>query len=301
MTISCSSEEFEHEGQCCKRCPKGKYVSVECSSSSPTKCETCPQGTFMIHSNFLHKCMPCTQCHGDNQHEIQHCEADSDRKCECKDGFYCESYESNNHCQVCIPLTSCPPGTGVSSKPIKDTICRPCTSGTFSNVTDYKSPCLNYTNCTALGRHLKTAGTDKTDAVCGDFVQNCHWKLPAGLWAGFILTIIISLIVVLLYRRDKRKSKQRGSVSVVVQGYSPPILPPDIIKPNSSKLQFFNDDSIFSNTDNCCLESDGITMTTITASEKYVHEVSYDQFDGLTSSKPSFLHSEPQEDEWPGA
>lgn len=306
MTVSCPSGQAEYKGRCCDRCLKGKYVSVDCSTSSPTKCETCPHETYTAQNNYFHKCIACTQCNSD-QRVVQNCEAHSDRTCECKDGLYCKSYESNGHCHLCKQVTDCPPGTGVSAKPTssKDTICRPCTSGTYSSVTDYKSSCFNHTDCKALGRHLKTLGTDKTDTVCGDFVQNDHfcWKLPAGLWAGLILTIIISLIVVLFYRRVKRKSQQTVSISVCSQNYSPPVLPPDIIKhPNSPELQtLFNKDEMFSIKDECCLECDGVTMTTITASEKYGPVVRCDHCGDLTSTEQSFFQSEPQEDEWPGA
>ncbi|XP_072536037.1 tumor necrosis factor receptor superfamily member 1B [Salminus brasiliensis] len=303
MSKSCTPNQSEE--QCCDHCPKGQYVLGHCTRSTPTKCETCVHETYTADSNYLTKCLACTQCHLENQHEVKSCQPHSDRKCECNDGYYCKSY-SDGHCDHCHQVTVCPPGKGVSAKPTssRDTVCKPCATGTFSSVADYSTSCHNHTNCEALGRHLKTPGSDTTDAVCGDFVHsesNCPWVISTALCVGLIVTILISLIIILLYWRAKRKSQQ----TVCSQNYGPPVLPPDIIKhPNSPELKtLFDKDEILFNTDDCCLECDGvdgITMTTMTASEKYGHTVSCDQYGGFTTCEPSMFQSEPQEDEWPG-
>ncbi|XP_066540173.1 tumor necrosis factor receptor superfamily member 5 isoform X2 [Hoplias malabaricus] len=301
-TTSCHPDQHKENGLCCDKCAKGEYAESLCTSSSKTKCNRCPRETFSNVKNIVQKCMMCKQCHSESQYELKPCKEDSDRACECKEGFYCTDY-SSGHCNHCVKVIDCIEGEGVSVQPTRktDTKCTPCPKGTFSNVKDFKSPCLNHTDCAELGRHLLSPGNATTDAVCGD-IKNCGWMIPAGLWTGFVLTILISLVVAVVYWRSKRKSQQ-VHISENSVNYFPPGLPPDIIKhPMSPKLPtlYHKDETIF-NTMDYRLECDSITLTTITASEKCAPSTNLGQCLGLLSSDPSTFPSEPQEDEWPGS
>ncbi|KAI4896886.1 hypothetical protein NFI96_031597 [Prochilodus magdalenae] len=298
-SVTCPPGTHEHEGRCCDGCPEGEYVSSHCSDSLPTKCTICFHDTYMSQRNYLTSCMSCRQCH-ENQVELKPCMKDSNRECVCKEGFYCSS-STQGHCEHCRAVTLCPPGNGVSVQhtSTKDSVCSPCKTGTFNNVEDYKTPCLNHTNCAELGRPLLARGTTTTDAQCGA-LQHCHWMIPAGLWAGLIMTIII--FIALLYWTVKRKSKQTLSISGHSESYILPVLPPDIIKHPGSPVQpiLYHKEESF-NTFDCSLECDGITLTTLTASEKYPYSACQGGCAGSSTSDPSILQSEPQEDEWPGA
>ncbi|XP_036444970.1 tumor necrosis factor receptor superfamily member 5 [Colossoma macropomum] len=300
MSTKSCPDQHEHNGQCCDFCPKGTYVSTDCTNSSKTKCKTCPHEHYTEEKNYMHDCLPCKQCHPENQIVLKPCQQHNDRQCGCKEGFFCSS-GSPGHCEHCLALTVCPPGKGVSVQftSHSDTTCSPCAPGTFSDVEDYKTPCHNHTNCEELGRHLLTPGTATTDAKCGDVIQNCPWMISTGLLVGLIMTIVICFVVALLYWRTKRKSQQTVRTS---ESFIPPVLPPDIIKhPRSPEQPFFHRDEIFSNTDDCCLDCDGVTLTTLTASEKYAYSASQCECGGFNTSDPFILQSEPQEDEWPGA
>ncbi|XP_017579949.1 tumor necrosis factor receptor superfamily member 5 [Pygocentrus nattereri] len=303
-TNLCHPDQHKHNGLCCDNCPKGKYLSAHCTNNSKTECKTCPHDFYNAETNYLLKCQPCRQCHLVNQSVLKPCQEHSDQQCGCKEGFYC-SDRALGHCDHCLAVTVCPPGKGVSVQhtSYKDTICSPCATGTFSDVEDYKTPCRNHTNCEELGRHLLTPGTATTDAECGDFIQNCPYIISTGLLLGIIMTVAICLLVGLLYWRTKRKSQQIVRTSECSESFVSPVLPPDIIKhPRSPEQPFFHRDEIFPNTKDCCLDCDGITLTTLTASEKYAYSASQCECGGFnTSVHPSILQSEPQEDEWPGA
>uniref|UniRef100_A0A8C7Y9E4 TNFR-Cys domain-containing protein n=1 Tax=Oryzias sinensis TaxID=183150 RepID=A0A8C7Y9E4_9TELE len=94
------------------------------------------------------------------------CTASRDTVCVCETGYYC----SNPDCDHCRSVTSCSQGTGVkvSATRSNDTICQTCEKGTFSNVTDFSSPCKAHTRCEDIGRQLLTPGTKERDAVCGE-------------------------------------------------------------------------------------------------------------------------------------
>ncbi|KAG7216989.1 hypothetical protein INR49_001643 [Caranx melampygus] len=182
-----------------------------------------------------------------------------------------------------------------------DAACAPCQGSTYSNVTDYHSPCKPHTKCEELGRALEKAGTSETDAVCGDVLTRCSWMLPAGLWSGLVLTALI-LFAVVICRRAKRRSYNAGrtSVPVTLTEVVPAPLPIALELPlpstelnghcqESCKLPLFTPDE---NLVNCSMDS-SLPITPFKASVSFVES---------SHTNGSFLrtYSEPQEDEWCG-
>ncbi|KAK3572230.1 hypothetical protein QTP86_027189, partial [Hemibagrus guttatus] len=98
-------------------------------------------------------------------------------------------------------------GVSVPHNSTHDTVCTPCPEGTFNNKTDYFTTCQNHTRCSDVGRNLLSKGTAETDTKCGGLMRSdgCHWMLPAGLWAGLILTLILVFIGFLCLRCKKRR------------------------------------------------------------------------------------------------
>ncbi|XP_026861739.1 tumor necrosis factor receptor superfamily member 3 isoform X1 [Electrophorus electricus] len=290
---SCPPDQYEYNGLCCNLCPEGKYVSTYCDNKTVTKCQICPHNTYMKEKNGLHSCLPCTQCDvKSHQRELIACKAHSDRKCTCEVGYYCKymDHESHESCQHCKQVTTCQPGQGVFAKSTSstDTECRSCELGTFNSKTDYQTPCYNHTRCEELGRYLVTPGTPSADAVCGELLRPCHW-ISAGLGVCLVLAVLIS--IGFLYWVVKRKQKP-GSVTVSPYSDNPQVLPPDLIH-----LQTYtHKDELCTEQDDCRLECDGITMTTMTMSQIDSHSAAREMCGAM-----SVLHSEPQEDEWPGS
>ncbi|KAM9851747.1 tumor necrosis factor receptor superfamily member 5 [Aulostomus maculatus] len=210
-TMNCNSEsKYSKDGSCCDRCPAGTYVKAHCDGEKQTQCVICEHGRYTATNNHMTECHVCKNCSpNNNQKKETDCTAKEDTVCECVRGFYC----STTDCEHCQSVTHCPPGAGVKVEATRtnDTICGPCAVGTFSNVSDFHSPCKTHTSCDDLGRVLITRGTSKTDNICGDFKPNCHWLLPAGLWSGFILTAILVFLLICLM--TKRKSYKAASSS----------------------------------------------------------------------------------------
>ncbi|XP_026861740.1 tumor necrosis factor receptor superfamily member 3 isoform X2 [Electrophorus electricus] len=219
----------------------------------------------------------------------------------CPEGKYVSTYCDNKtvtKCQICphntymkeknglhscLPCTQCDVTTSST-----DTECRSCELGTFNSKTDYQTPCYNHTRCEELGRYLVTPGTPSADAVCGELLRPCHW-ISAGLGVCLVLAVLIS--IGFLYWVVKRKQKP-GSVTVSPYSDNPQVLPPDLIH-----LQTYtHKDELCTEQDDCRLECDGITMTTMTMSQIDSHSAAREMCGAM-----SVLHSEPQEDEWPGS
>ncbi|KAM8826995.1 tumor necrosis factor receptor superfamily member 5 isoform 1-T1 [Synchiropus picturatus] len=213
-TMRCSEEDqyLNQNGRCCEKCPAGTHVAKECTNRETTQCQECGNGRFTTTKNSMSKCLVCRQCYPSNRLRVlEECQPKTNRVCQCESRFYCVSPD----CDICRPVTSCPPGQGVKVQPTRtnDTVCAPCGQGTYSNTSDL-SACRPHTRCEDVGRHLATAGTSREDAMCGDLKTLCPWTVPASLWAGFLLTLLLVLLLFFFYWRRKRRDT---SANVPVQ------------------------------------------------------------------------------------
>ncbi|XP_038140346.1 tumor necrosis factor receptor superfamily member 5 [Cyprinodon tularosa] len=285
----CNNErQYFKDGKCCDKCPAGKFVKEDCNKTNSTICSSCPEGTFTEDWNNLKQCIKCTKCRATNIQKISNCTTERDTVCECKSGFYSLS----EHCE---DWTKCPVGEGVKNQPTSksDTVCAPCGNGTFSNVTDYFSPCKQYTRCDS--GQVKTPGTPKADAIChSKSPSGCSWVLPASLWAGFVLTIVV--VAAFLLWRTKRRSYRTGNVKME-EIFSKQPAPPELLshcqdscgvcispQPDLDNPGIINvDESLVSSCTICPLQSDCNTSTTQYYTKNFLS-----------------FPSEPQEDEWWG-
>ncbi|XP_052350818.1 tumor necrosis factor receptor superfamily member 5-like [Oncorhynchus keta] len=314
--LECKTEEYLHDAsgvkRCCERCRKGQYVRTDCGKSTKTECETCQHEYYTAELNFLKQCLPCRVCYSSsNQKVLRECEASSDRQCVCKTGFYC----TDDGCEHCLPVTLCPLGLGVvnQANPQNDTVCAPCQPGTYNSVNDAITHCQSHTRCGDLGREVKSAGTETTDAVCGAFISRCHWILPTSLWAGLVVTSLI-IILICIYWRAKRQSYMPANSSgpgIPVEPAPPSFAPAELKFPTECNSHWSLDqkatEPLFINTaviqvngytSDCEVEADGATIT-MTTSEQFSQS---DHNNGMRGNdiRPSRYLSEPQEDEWPG-
>ncbi|XP_045574705.1 tumor necrosis factor receptor superfamily member 5 isoform X2 [Salmo salar] len=281
--LECKTEEYLHDAsgvkRCCERCRKGQYVRTDC---------------------------------GNNQRVLRECEASSDRQCVCKTGFYC----TDNGCEHCRPVKLCPLGSGVVNQatPQNDTVCAPCQPGTYNSVNDAITHCQSHTRCGDLGREVKSAGTETTDAVCGAFISRCHWILPTSLWVGLVVTSLLIIILICIYWRAKHQSYMPANSSgpgIPVEPAPPSFAPAELKFPTECNSHWSLDqkatEPLFINTaviqvngytSDCEVEADSATIT-MTTSELFSQS---DHSNGMRGNdiRPSRYLSEPQEDEWPG-
>ncbi|KAM9724045.1 tumor necrosis factor receptor superfamily member 5 isoform 2-T2 [Menidia menidia] len=291
------------DGTCCERCPAGKYVKAKCNATQATQCEECPRGYFTATTNHLNECKRCKDCISRNQlKKVQDCTSVTDTVCECSEGYFCSSDE----CEHCQSATFCKPGFGVKQKAVhtNDTICAKCEEGTYSNVTDFSSACVAHTRCEDFGGVVATPGTSTADAICRPI--KCSWMLPAGLWSGLVLSILI--VAVFILWRAKRRS-HRCTIPVTLKDDAPPlpVTPPE---PSSHCQESGNGDEcklpLFITDDALIILSmkdrldHNPPITERTASVSFTESSLIKDSTGHNTGNFVRLCSEPQEDEWSG-
>uniref|UniRef100_A0A3P9LTC6 TNFR-Cys domain-containing protein n=1 Tax=Oryzias latipes TaxID=8090 RepID=A0A3P9LTC6_ORYLA len=299
--MSCPTEDsYYNNGICCDRCPAGTYVQTECDKQQKTKCDGCKHGTYTATRNHVSKCITCKKCSSKiHLKEESACTAERDTVCVCERGYHC----SNPDCDHCRSVTSCSQGTGVKvlATRTNDTICQTCEKGTYSNVTDFYSPCKAHTRCEDIGRQLLTPGTKELDAVCGDLRTHCSWMLPAGLWSGLVLTLlVVAAFIFWKARRRSFRAAVRCSVPVkkLKSDPPPPVIPPELPSHCQEtcpvidcKIKILNPD-----------DPPPISKGEDEDSSLPITSLQCDCSHSTVYCPSSFvrLHSEPQEDEWCG-
>ncbi|XP_001380987.1 tumor necrosis factor receptor superfamily member 11B [Monodelphis domestica] len=145
----------------CDQCPPGTYLKQHCTTRRRTQCEPCPHHYYTESWHFSEECLYCSGVCKELQHVKQECNSTHNRVCECMEGRYLEL-------EFCLRHTSCPPGFGVvqAGTPERNTICKRCPDGFFSNETSSKAPCRKHTNCSALGLRMASKGNATHDNLC---------------------------------------------------------------------------------------------------------------------------------------
>lgn len=289
-------------------------MKAECDGTKKTQCADCGHEYYMDTKNHLKDCHLCKYCNSsNNQIKVKECTAKEDTVCGCVSGFYCNDAD----CSHCRPVRHCPPGEGVKVQASRttDTVCVPCEDGTYSNISDFHSPCKTHTRCEDIGRVLQIPGTAKTDAICGNFKTHCHWMLPAGLWAGLVLTALVLFGLIICWRirrKTCRSVSPRRSVTLVEMGPAVPESPLKLPLPTTQvnghwsdkcpvetcQLPLFkSDDTPISYCTQDSMESSH-PITPLKASVSFTESIHVKGHSG----HGNFLrtHSEPQEDEWCG-
>ncbi|XP_029359963.1 tumor necrosis factor receptor superfamily member 5 [Echeneis naucrates] len=312
---NCSSEEkYSKGGRCCNRCPAGKYVKADCDGSQQTQCAECGKGLYTATKNHLNQCRVCSKCSSqNNQRELTVCTATQNTVCTCEEGFFC----LNEQCDHCKPVTQCREGEGVKIRANRtsDTVCAPCETGTYSNVTDFISSCKPHIRCEDFGNELTTPGTTTSNAVCGERIHHCSWMLPAALWSGLVLTALVMLAVVICWGGQTQiNASHKGRptvpvnlVDVVHVAHRTSLeLPLPAIEQNGHcqetcaaedcTLPLFNtdDNSVSFSTDS------SLPITPFQVSVSFAESGHHKGSSGCRRGSFLRAHSEPQEDEWCG-
>ncbi|MEQ2305768.1 hypothetical protein AMECASPLE_001427 [Ameca splendens] len=172
LAKACASGKFTESGHCCRLCPAGYEVEVECGKED-TKCAPCPQGTFSP-SEGLGACRSCSKC-PPGVPMLASCSASQDTQCECDtDFFFLSSYS------VCAPCSKCRRGQGAVREcgPQGDTLCQKCSPGTFSEEDLNTKPCQICTQCSDKEVEIQSC-MHNSDTLCMDKKLNILTR-PAG-------------------------------------------------------------------------------------------------------------------------
>uniref|UniRef100_A0A8C7E4T5 Tumor necrosis factor receptor superfamily member 5 n=1 Tax=Naja naja TaxID=35670 RepID=A0A8C7E4T5_NAJNA len=177
---SCSSEQqYEYSGQCCTKCEPGKYMAKKCTAFSETVCKPCGSNEYMDIWNEEEKCFLQKICdRGKALIEVIPGNSTFQKQCACTAG-----YHWNRDCDCCRRNTKCSPGSGVKF-PIqqdKNTVCVPCPTGYFSNVSSATDACKH--GCIFLNKQ----------------------KLFYVLIVPFLLIALAGVIILTVYYRSKGK------------------------------------------------------------------------------------------------
>ncbi|GCB75303.1 uncharacterized protein [Scyliorhinus torazame] len=233
--MTCEENKYynEDQDQCCSYCPPGLYRKVECTSTHDTICEHCKNSTYKEEWSNSYECTLCVGTCQNDQQEVQRCSPTNRQICACKPGMYCKS-QSLNFCDHCVQHQKCRVGEGVikNGTSSKDTVCKPCPKGTFSDVPSDSAKCRPHTNCSQLNAHLVKEGTSSEDAVCSPATrtvttpkgnrQMVDLFLAIGLLLAFMIILIVSS---LLFKRKEYfkslflSSRTKGSVYIVTPIY----------------------------------------------------------------------------------
>ncbi|XP_041063085.1 tumor necrosis factor receptor superfamily member 9-like [Carcharodon carcharias] len=140
-------------------CSAGSFLN-----SQNEKCTPCPAGSYTESPNRSHSCKRCQLCYGGKFLILESCTATSNTKCSCVEGFKCTTME----CTSCEAHKVCKKGQEVQKKgdSFRDTICRDCRHGTYSNTEG--EVCKSWTNCLEQGLQVMRIGSQTTDNICGD-------------------------------------------------------------------------------------------------------------------------------------
>uniref|UniRef100_A0A8D1YZP9 Tumor necrosis factor receptor superfamily member 5 n=2 Tax=Sus scrofa TaxID=9823 RepID=A0A8D1YZP9_PIG len=190
-TPLCASERhYKHLGRCCNKCEPGKYMFSKCTATSESICLPCGPDEYLDTWNEEEKCLLHKVCDtGKALVAVEPGNRTAPRRCACTAG-----YHWSEDCHCCRRNAECAPGFG-AQHPVqlnKDTVCKPCLAGYFSNTSSSTEKCKPWTNCTILGETEARHGTDKSDVVCSS-------SLPSTKPPNEPQTYLPSLIILFLF------------------------------------------------------------------------------------------------------
>ncbi|XP_058133082.1 tumor necrosis factor receptor superfamily member 11A [Dasypus novemcinctus] len=211
IALPCASERhYEHFGRCCNKCEPGNYMSSKCTATSESVCLPCGPDEYLDTWNEEDKCLLHKVCDtGKALVAVDPGNRTAPRRCACTVG-----YHWSEDCACCRRNTECAPGFG-ALHPLqlnKDTVCKPCLAGSFSDVFSSMDKCKPWTNCTILGRAEKHHGTEKSDVVCGFLPtrkppKEPHLYLPSLIiLLLFISVALVAAVTFGVYYRKRGKA-----------------------------------------------------------------------------------------------
>ncbi|KAI6066315.1 Tumor necrosis factor receptor superfamily member 6 [Aix galericulata] len=120
--IKCTEDEYNLNGQCCKKCEPGYIKNTVCPTNIGEHCVSCKPGEYMDHANDEDKCKRCALCDSELGFQVEeNCNTKQNTKCVCAENYFCSSVPCTTNCEPCTICGSVP----VEEKctPTSDTVC----------------------------------------------------------------------------------------------------------------------------------------------------------------------------------
>nr|XP_023399908.1 tumor necrosis factor receptor superfamily member 11A [Loxodonta africana] len=212
ITPPCTStRHYERFGRCCNKCEPGKYMSSKCTTTSESVCVPCGPDEYLDTWNEEDKCLLHKVCDtGKALVAVEPGNRTAPRRCACTAG-----YHWSDDCACCRRNTECAPGFG-AQHPLqlnKDTVCKPCLAGYFSDAFSSMDKCKPWTNCTVLGEIEKHHGTEKSDVVCSSHLPSRKPPNEPQIYLPSLIILLLCISVALvaavifgIYYRKKGKT-----------------------------------------------------------------------------------------------
>ncbi|XP_058160589.1 tumor necrosis factor receptor superfamily member 14 isoform X2 [Dasypus novemcinctus] len=130
----CKDEEYPVGSACCPKCDPGFRVKEAHGALTCSVCVPCLAGTYTAHLNGLSECLQCRVCDpAMGLRTRRECSSTENTVCGCPQRHVCVR-EDGDHCALCRPHTTCPPGQRVRENGTEwqDTLCEDCPAGTFT-------------------------------------------------------------------------------------------------------------------------------------------------------------------------
>ncbi|XP_041595563.1 tumor necrosis factor receptor superfamily member 11A isoform X3 [Vulpes lagopus] len=212
ITPPCTRERhYEHFGRCCNKCEPGKYMSSKCTTTSESVCLPCGPDEYLDTWNEEDKCLLHKVCDtGKALVAVEPGNRTAPRRCACTAGYHWSA-----DCDCCRRNAECAPGFG-ALHPVqlnKDTVCKPCLPGYFSDAFSSTEKCKPWTNCSILGEKEVRHGTDKSDVVCSSSLPSTKPPKEPQIYLPSLIILLLFISVALVaavifgvYYRKKGKA-----------------------------------------------------------------------------------------------
>ncbi|XP_041060180.1 tumor necrosis factor receptor superfamily member 5-like isoform X1 [Carcharodon carcharias] len=189
--------------RCCAKCPPGTYLISKCTIQKDTECNRCEEGLYQSKWNLADHCQQHTYC-DPNGGFVRELPGDTlrDAVCLCAIGKHC----INKDCEMCAEDKNCKPGFGVDNpadRKHRDTECKECQSGFYSNVSSPVERCWKWTNCGSQGE-LKP-GNSTTDVKCKPWPVSVPDETPTIVISVLVTAALVALVAAFIYHRDYLK------------------------------------------------------------------------------------------------
>uniref|UniRef100_A0A3Q1HTM1 Tumor necrosis factor receptor superfamily member 1B-like n=1 Tax=Acanthochromis polyacanthus TaxID=80966 RepID=A0A3Q1HTM1_9TELE len=202
---------------CCKKCPPGHRQKEECTETTDSVCEQCPQSQYMERWNYAQNCLSCLKCKSSKGlQDAQKCSSTTKSMCICQPGRYCIMGFDDLYCAECRKYKSCLAGFGVTRPGAanSDVRCERCPSGTFSDSVSSTDRCQPHTNCD--GGTVVHKGNATSDTVCEWQTSTKHFKTVFTTASTVMSTVATELTA----PRGPRDSTQSASPPVSEDKFS---------------------------------------------------------------------------------
>ncbi|XP_077997793.1 tumor necrosis factor receptor superfamily member 16-like, partial [Glandiceps talaboti] len=172
--LSCASEEYTSDGECCQQCGPGFGVSEPCSDVNNTVCELCEsRTTYSSVWSHTASCEQCSQC-PTNMQVKNPCNSTHDTECQCAENYYMHPTD-----MTCSQCDICPSGFGAwpECTATQNSLCVMCSNGTFSDQTSAMAKCKPCSPCASDQVVLK-ACTVFSNTIC--LAKNIYFADPVS-------------------------------------------------------------------------------------------------------------------------